>query len=494
MSSSPASKISAIKGLLSTRLNTLTSIAFTVSAVLAGLVLAFHAAALPYALWQGDEYDYFYNLRTQGTSFFWHRLVTWSPRPLSETLIALYGKAVAYWNRPLIGWALGVIWLSCALLAFGPALYGKTRIKPRFLLVFFTIILIFLGHPIADLHYWPMGAAAHLPVVAAATCLVLTTVIGRDTPAIDVLCLSIAALSSETGLFLSASFLGFRVAEAVLNRQMPRHWAWLLIPMTICFLVAWRLLSGRAHLSIHETPTQGYAWASLRATLAPFLHNLLVLQPNDASSGGPGGGSVFKGILLKGLIVAGAALLCRSAGWKPPRNRLYILLFSLLSVSFLTIGTAYYEFGFLCCQRHETLRLDMTELACVLLGALIARKLPELDSQARQRCFLYACICMVLFTLETARWRYPNMRLFLATQTMEAQARQATWQSGHNPGPGMTMRQGANSPLFYYWLWTPGEYKAGGGDWAAQSMLKFFDKKDLHILPPLAVSSPKHGT
>ena len=85
------------------------------------------------------------------------------------------------------------------------------------------------------------------------------------------------------------------------------------------------------------------------------------------------------------------------------------------------------------------------------------------------------------------------MRLFLATQTVKAQARQETWRSGQNPGPTMTMSQGANSPLFYYWLWTPGEYKAGGADWAAQSMMKFFNKQDLRILPPLAAPSPRHG-
>ncbi|CAI9119801.1 hypothetical protein [Brytella acorum] len=454
---------------------------------LAALIVSLHSVAIPYALWQGDEYDYFHNLRTQGPAFFWQRLLLWSPRPLSETAIALYGLAVAHWNRPLIGWALGIVWSLCAILAFGPALLGKGQPFARLFLVAFAAMLVFLGHPVADLHYWPMAAVAHLPVVAAATGLSLTLIVGKSTPRLEALYLSIAAASSEAGVFLAGSYLVLRGIGVTARRESPRDWAWLSLPAILGAIIVWRLMMGRAGMPHpHDTPTQGNALASLRAAIRPFIHNLLMLQPDEISAGGTTGGSVRDGVLLKLLIAVGAAALCRATGWRPRLSRLACLVAALMATSFLTIAAADYEFGFLCCQRHETLRLDFSELIALLLGAGAVRFFPS----GRDRALMIACAAMTLFTAETMRWRWPGLHLFLASRALEADARQKTWLSGRSAGPLMTMSQGTNSSLFYYWPWEPGDYKAGGPGWDVQSMMKFFGKQEVIVRPAMPVSIP----
>lgn len=471
----------------STLLDQFTRFAVIACIAVAVLIVSFHSLAVPYALWQGDEYDYFYNLQMEGHGFFWRRLLLWSPRPLSEAAIALYGLAVAYWDRPLIGWALGIVWSACAILAFSPALLGKGELFARLFLVAFAAMLIFLGHPVADILYWPMAAVAHLPVIAAATSLTLALIIGRSTPLLEALCLSIAASSSEAGVFLTGSYLLLRGMGVIIQREAFRGWAWLSIPAVLCAMIVWRLIMGRAGMPHpHGTPTQGYALASLNAAIDPFIHNLLMLQPDEISSGGPTGGSVRDGVILKILIAIGAAALCRATGWRPRISRLVGLVLALMATSFLTIAAANYEFGFLCCQRHETLRLDFSELIALLIGAGTARFFPK----GRDKAVLVACAAMMLFTAETSRWRWPGMHLFFSSRALEADARQKTWLSGKSSGPIMTMSQGTNSSLFYYWPWEPGDYKAGGPGWDVQSMMKFFGKQEVIVQPAVPASIP----
>lgn len=479
-------------------------ITLALSLCLAGafLITALHILAIPYALWQGDEYNYFHTLQEQGVAFAWHRLFFWSPRPLSELLITLYGFAVAHWHQPLIGIFLGSVWFGCALLAFGPLLATRGNTQPRLCLAALTMMLLLLGHPIADLHYWPMGTVAHLPVMAAATCLTMSVITGCLTPRLEALCLSIALASSEEGLFLAGACLGLRM---LLNS--PRNHGdiiskrWLLLPALLGLLVLWRLIAGRMGLPHpHHTPTEGRLLASLGAAIGPFFHNLLMLQPNEISAGGAIGGSVRDGILLKALIALASAALCRAAGWRPPLRPVLGLIIAFAITAYLMIAAAYYEFGFLCCQRHETARLDLSALTALLLGAAIPHRFTSGSTAhgpaspvfpvGRRSAMLIACGCMILFTVETARWRYADMRLFLATRAVEAQARTATWASGHTSGPHMTLTQGANTPLFSYWPWQPGLYRWGGQGWDVQSMMAFFGKQSLTVRPPLSAPLP----
>ncbi|GBR43377.1 hypothetical protein [Neokomagataea thailandica] len=460
--------------------------------ILAGTVIALHASALPYALWQGDEYDYFYNQSHTGSSFFWHRLLFWSPRPLSEAIIALYGLCVAQLHAPLIGPMLSTIWVLCAALAFLPTILCRALPQnTRLFLIALSSIIVFLGHPIADLMFWPMATAAHLPVLAAAFCLTLSTLTHTERPWLTALCLSVAAISSEAGFFFSGAYLSLTAFLTLVKPAQPRQPLKMLwVPAALCLFVLWRLLAGRIGLPHpHNTPTQGAILQSLRSSLLPFVHNLAMLQPMDISAGGREGGTTLHGLLLKTLIAFSSFTALRAANIRPSLRSLMVLSVSFLACNALIIASAYYEFGFLCCQRHETLRLDVSLLLAMLAGGYAARTLPHIRI-TQPKLQLIACACLIMFTLDTARWRYADMALFLRSRPLEAQARIATWQSGISPGPMMTMSQGTNSALFYYWPWEPGHYMSGGTGWDVQSMMKFFNKTHLTVLPPHPVSIP----
>ncbi|MBR0558617.1 hypothetical protein [Neokomagataea anthophila] len=460
--------------------------------ILAGTVITLHASALPYALWQGDEYDYFYNQAHTGRSFFWHRLLFWSPRPLSEVIIALYGLCVARIHAPLIGPMLSTIWTLCATLAFLPTLLCRTIPQStRLFLVALSSILVFLGHPIADLMFWPMATAAHLPVLATAFCLTLNTLTHTERPWLTALCLSVAAVSSEAGFFLSGAYLCFTALFALIRSHQKRKSLQILcVPTALCLFVLWRLFAGRIGLPHpHNTPTQGAILQSIRSSLIPFVQNLAILDPMDISTGERGSGTALHGIILKILIAFSCFTALRATNIRPSLHSLTILSLSFLACNALIIASAYYEFGFLCCQRHETLRLDVSLLLAMLAGGYAARTLPPLH-RTQHTLQLIAYACLIIFTLDTARWRYADMALFLRSRPLEAQARAATWQSGLSASPIMTMSQGTNSPLFYYWPWEPGHYLAGGTGWDVQSMMKFFNKTQLIVLPPRPVSIP----
>ncbi|QDH24953.1 hypothetical protein D5366_06730 [Neokomagataea tanensis] len=455
--------------------------------ILAGAVIILHACILPYAMWQGDEYDYFYNFAHNGRNFFWHRLLFWSPRPLSESVIALYGAAITHFNVPLIGPALGVIWAACGALAFLPTLLTR-NIPLNARLFFFALggIIVFLGHPVADLMFWPMAAAAHLPVFAALLCLTLRTLTNSKSSWLTVLCLSVAATASEAGFFFTTSYLCVQMLAAVRARNILPPGLW--IPALCCGFVAWRLLAGRISLPHpHSSPTQGMTLASIKASIVPFFHNLAVLQPIDTSAGGTDGGDIFHGIVLKIILALSSFAALRATALRPSIGALTTLSISLLACQALTIASAYYEFGFLCCQRHETLRLEISLLLALLVGGYAARCIPRFHfSTACLRGL--ACLGLLLFTLDTALWRLPNLVLFFQSRTAEAEARNTTWQSGMSTGSEMTMRQGTNSAIFYYWPWEPGQYTTGKASWDVEAMMRFFGKTRLVILPPLPVS------
>jgi hypothetical protein len=76
-------------------------------------VVAF-AGLLPYGHWQPDEFQNLVSWRRDPAHFFWARLTTWSPRPISELLVYSYLGAVDTFHRPLIGEALAGHGRSCS--------------------------------------------------------------------------------------------------------------------------------------------------------------------------------------------------------------------------------------------------------------------------------------------------------------------------------------------------------------------------------------------
>lgn len=460
------------------------------------LVIALQAAILPASVWQGDEYDYFANIREHGLAFLSDRLLHWSPRPFSEIVIFAYGTVVNAVHKPLAWLFLALTWLFCAAVAFVPFLRRSDAPFSSRLLIAVSVAAIFmLGHPSADFFYWPMGTIAHLPVLAAACGLILLKISQNLSSRVEALLLALALTSSEAGVFFGMLWLGMRAFEILYDRRAVafRRSRWLLLPTGVGLCVsAEMLLNHRMGGSgFPFTPTHGHIRASLAAAFGPFLQTLIALQPNEMSSGSEfTKQAIASGLALKIILTGAFTTLFMTCGIRPAWRTLIAPAIALAGTMYLTIAAAFYAFGFLCCQRHETFRLDLSVLLVLLLSAglstVLSEKFKISSGDQKRETLLQICALtgLLLFAGWTMRWRLSDLSLALAGLPLEEAAHHHVWASGLSAGTDMTYSQGTASPAFYYWHWEPGTYHAGGTGWEVQSALRYFGKTTLHVLPP----------
>ena len=85
------------------------------------VTIAVHLGLVDIGQWAYDEFAIISSYRDNGLIALSTRLFHWSPRPISEILIWIYGCLVNWTHRPLIGAFLGLLWLtliSAPLIAF----------------------------------------------------------------------------------------------------------------------------------------------------------------------------------------------------------------------------------------------------------------------------------------------------------------------------------------------------------------------------------------
>ncbi|MBS1059406.1 hypothetical protein [Gluconobacter sp. Dm-44] len=463
------------------------------------LVIALQTAILPASVWQGDEYDYFANIREHGLASLSDRLLHWSPRPFSEIIIFVYGTVANAAQKPLAWIFLALTWLFCAAVAFVPFLrQSHAPVSARLLIVVSVAAIFMLGHPSADFFYWPMGTVAHLPVLAAACGLTLLKISQILSARAEALLLSLALTSSEAGVFFGMLWLGMRGFGLLHNRRTAAFGRarWLLLPTAVGLCVSAEMLLNHrmGGGGFPFTPTHGHIKASLAAAFGPFLKTLIALQPNEMSSGGGfTKQAMASGLVLKIILTGAFTTLFMTCGIRPALRTLIAPAIALAGTMYLTIAAAFYAFGFLCCQRHEAFRLDLSVLLVLLLSAglstILSEKLKRFSDAPKRETRLQICALtgLLLFAGWTMRWRLPDLSLALAGLPLEETAHNRVWASGLSAGTDMTYAQGTASPAFYYWHWEPGTYHAGGTGWEVQSAMRYFGKTTLHVLPPISL-------
>ncbi|MGI4977233.1 MAG: hypothetical protein ACRYG6_09850, partial [Janthinobacterium lividum] len=339
------------------------------AACLSALLLA-HAGLIVAGQWQGDEWFNFSLFRTEGTGFLLHRVLTWSPRPVSELLVFGYARAVDALHRPLVTPVLALLWgalAACAAMLL-PGAGGGVAWRARGLVVLAVLAFFLLGHQVAEMFYWPMGAAAYVGAIAALTLLVMLVLRGghlsRGGAVWAAGAMVVAAGSAEVGaMAVGAAALLLGAAQV---RERPWRAAVLAVPLGAALLVLGLILNGRASAGVAlgtETATIHALWPSLRAAAAQFAHETVSL---DAYPDG------WRGLALGGAtklaLFLGLRALCRAglAGSATPRAQLWALAASLLAASFLSIAAALWQFGLVCCQRHDSFRQCLDVLVLLL--------------------------------------------------------------------------------------------------------------------------------
>ncbi len=419
--------------------------------LLGGTVLAFFGL-IGLGRWQLDEYFDFYGMRS-GLPWVLNRL-RWSPRPISEPFFLLYGWLVNTLHRPLIIPFLAIFWavfLFAGLFTFRqlPHLCGWGRARDHLLIALTLMALFLAGGHLGEIFYWPAGAVAYIPTLAATLVLFLQVLEGRlETPRGRVtaaICLTIAAGSSEAGATFVLCYIGIRALRSGLAWLRSREPAgsrpplsptlsWMTVPGIVTGLVLVTVRMNRFDTKeIYGAVRHSVAGHPLLSCMAAFKETAIELIGHDMLARtakqypdpamwfhhGPGflvQMLVHSRIPMEILLPAGIVLWYSGFGRISRRQAGSILELcaAFMAASFLTIAAANLHFGFTCCARHELLRecwtvMTITGLAVWLRGQLSRSTNARLESYS---AFAPVVLCMAVFSLGFTRPLIQTYRLY----------------------------------------------------------------------------------
>jgi hypothetical protein len=461
--------------------------AWAMACVVSSVVVLAYLGLVPLGNWQADEYDVFATLPDTAQAFIRARVEGWSPRPVSELLIYTYGWLVKSRGEPLVHAALIPVWAM--LVAGAMAVAHRNRAGRRWALVPMALLAMFLlGHPVSELFYWPMGALAYLPSLAAiALVLVANECLNPRRGAtwiLITLTLIVAAASSEVGAMFVLAFIAYFACSAK-RREGCVTWRVWVPALGLPAVVAAALLIQLARVRVGNT-AEVYD-----ATIAhDFLVALWKAVPRGMrewvalNPARPNGRSLLLGAVAKGLFAVGVYRLS-AAHFDVQRQRTRLAIaFACLGLVPATIFAAYYQFGAMCCERHSTFRQCMVYVAIVALASWAAsrkarKRVGDGDASDPGTAWkgpAYLIAAMLVAALPSAGKLVNDYRAYASI----AEARRATWISGRSPESSMTFtpvstaRIVGNDP--------PRILEAPNPDdsWT-RAVLGYFKKESLHI-------------
>jgi hypothetical protein len=143
---------------------------YLVPTILAATVVVLHFGLIPAGRWQAGEYFMIGLYRELDVPLPWECVTRGGPKPVSDTLLCIYARALLTLNRPHIVIAPIIFWAilaSAVVLGFsrrGPAL-RKRGVIP------ITVVALFPpGHPIGEMFYWSDGCMARSPPARLERC------------------------------------------------------------------------------------------------------------------------------------------------------------------------------------------------------------------------------------------------------------------------------------------------------------------------------------
>jgi hypothetical protein len=443
-----------------------------------GAILLAHAWIWPQGTWQ-DEWFTYAMLRLYGWRASLFRLLHWSGRPFSEALINLQLLAIVALRRPLVTPSLGLawgIWIGVIGLVARPW-RGPGRLA-RWALLLGLPAACLLSSAVANLYYWPIGSVAYLPALGAVSAAVVLLagpgLTGMGARVVLCALLSLGAASVEMGGMLAlalAPLLGMIELRDRAPRRVTRV-ALAVLPglvaaATMAVVVAGRVAPEAVNLlgaaSFHNP------WRSLLAAVPLTLRGLV-----QAGWRGP---PVWVGLLTKGFVFAGAYVALGQA-WpaRPARAPLVALLVALAAVQYLSVASALYQFGGLCCERHASYRQALT-LLMLVCSAGLAR---PVAARVANPHLAPALLALALAWAAPARLRDLRAEAKLAPQRAAAMAE--IFASGNGPGDTVDYVMPPNGPILPFGYIKPGTYILSDKiPWFVQGPMFFFDKKRMVV-------------
>ncbi len=439
-------------------LATLAPLLPTISAL---VCIGLYASQLFLGRWQNDEYKLFHAERLWGWNALLPRL-SYSPRPVSETLLFIYGKAVLALHRPLITSFLGLLWatlLVIAIVAARSALPASRMRGPTAAALVLSIFAFMLTtSEVTEAFFWPMAAAAYLPTCMSATMLffALSAPPSRTMRLSCAVLLIIAAGSSEVG---AAFTLGFALAASVeaatrISRPGLQDDIWWILPGILGLAVFVMLVTVRVplnELNAAAQPATGHIGIALDLAARQLAIDLI------ADPGAEGVWSMTGAFAGKLLFAAAFAALFRQAGGAVPGRRHLALAVSLLIAAFFSLFAAYLHYGTACCERQATTRHWLLEILLIITAlAVICRVTVPTRFMTGPAIWLVSMILTI--SLLPVVTHIAGMREDFAVHGLALEARSRTWKSGLSAGTsgmkfylppdgGRMLVRGTNQPL-----------------------------------------------
>jgi hypothetical protein len=452
--------------------------------------------------WQLDEYSDFRAMRA-GFPFLLERM-KWSPRPVSEPIYYAYGWCVNGLHRPLIVVVLGVLWLTFLFAGLFTS-WHKQDCPPDerrryLLLISLALMALFLagGHT-TEVFYWPAGAIAYLPTLAASLLLFLQVMDGRLNSiagqTVSCICLIVAAGSSEAGATFTLCYgllQAVRWTISVLRKRVQlsaRSLWWWALPLGVAAFVLLTVRLGRFTKTelpeLVARPTRGHLMASVRAACIEIVHEIAGMERLRPSIHL----LVHSRIPMAVLLILGTALCWPQLRATSKKQAWQILEISaaLVAASVLTIAAANLHLGITCCDRHYLVRECWIIMSTVgVVTAASAWMSPQFLERLRKASLLAPLLfCAAVLSLGNIG---PLLRTYKHYPELRAAINQ-NFESGFNrasrvmvfsvlPSTGIVWEE----PL------PPGIYRAGSADVTGFSsvaypyyILAFFGKQVLIV-------------
>lgn len=461
------------------------------------LCVVAYVGQLALGRWQNDEFMLFTNERSWG----WHALLprlSYSPRPLSEAILAVYGEVVIRLQRPLVEPFLLLLWIG-VLVAMTVAVRGvlppqRWRAVSAAALAGCLFAFVLVTGNVTELFYWPMAAAAYLPTAAAASVLLflLSGPLDARRRLACAAALAVAATSSEMGAAFSISFgaaacLGRLswMRPAIRARPQPIE-LWWLLPALVGAGVLADILSMRAGMVELDAGTRALTGHPVTAATRGLSRMVLDLVSVDRADGNarPSLAVVWRLFFAASFV----ALWRRASGAVSVAGPWHgVLALALLGGGFFSTATAYYHYGSLCCERQQSTRFWYVDLLTILAMAALAgrfgtRTLASWRAPAwLPAAALAASLLPALFRTQGLLEDYDGLKL-------ASQARVRTWRSA--------VKAEASSVVFYLppdgghmlvrgTFEIPGTYASDSTDRPLlQAIGRFFHKPEVVVCQP----------
>lgn len=474
------------------------------------VVIGAYAGLIGLGRWMLDEYFDFEVMREHPT-YLLIRL-KWSPRPLAEAIFSVYGWLVNHFHHPFIIPFLSLLWVI--FLYSGLATAWQTRKQPgarfRLLLSFALVSVILAAGNTTEVFYWPAGAVAYLPTLAASLLLFHQTVSGRlDTRrgrTLAGICLIGAALSSECGALFALGYGALELTRRVRSRRLESHGrrlrsvVWFAFPsiigLSVLLIVSLFRFGAGESLQLSASFHTHTAASSVLTSLAEMVAEAIGKQA--ILSGFRGDGSplsmlnfFFSSRLpMELLLVLGIVFGQDSANLlsRESVSRMRVLVGSLLLSALFSIWAAETHFGAIGFERHECLRECWIVLCIAGLSLRSTNPHPPAKARAGRAIICHLALVAAVLSLSPVAPVWCSYQVYSTYLKIKRENYISGWNSGSSK---MVYTNLPSAGVVYELAVQPGTYKTTqdwhphpGTEGLQDFLLHYFNKQSITVLMP----------